>query len=1083
MNRISELFLRNLSRPGSYLFTRRPSLPRWTLIPALLLSSIFLSTGRADTFGDFTYTNIAISATVTITGYTGPGGDITIPDVIAGKKVTTIGDLAFYNCSVLTNVSVSTNVTTIGVQAFYGCNGLTNFTIPARLTRIDAQALAACNRLLTITVDALNPSFSSVDGVLFNTYQFQLIQCPGGKVGEYVVPDKVSVVQPAAFSGCRGLQSITTRTIGMFAKFASVDGVLFNNSKTLLLAFPGGRTGSYTIPRRVSAVESFAFSGCSGLTNITLSEAMTSIRPDVFQDCTGLTRVVIVKSVASVADSAFDGCTNLTGLYFAGNPPKLFTSSAFLKVPAFLTVYYRPGTTGWTSTFAGLNTAVWFDPNVQDFVYRQNGSTITITGYTGPGGAVTIPDTIFDEAVNSLTESAFASLTNLTSVSIPGSVTNIGALAFADCPNLTNVTFTGNAPTPVPADLFSNASNVTVYYRAGSTGWGDTYAGRPTAVWVDPNAQDYTYQQTGSTITITKYTGSASSVVIPDTIFGFPVTVIGDYAFYKLTNLTEVVVPNTVSRLGWYSFAYCTNMTNVAIGDHVANIDDNAFAGCLRLPSVVIPNSVTNIGMWTFQSCTALTNINIPKSVTSIGAWAFKNCVSLANINIANSVLAIGIHAFEGCIGLKTIVVPASVNQIGFGAFGRCVGLTNVVIQEGVCSIDGSVFLGCTGLINIGIPNSVTNIDGTAFQECSGLVNIEVGHENPIFSSSDGVLFNKSQTTLLHLPSGRTGSYAVPGGVTNIGDHAFAYRAGLTNVTFSETVNSIGIWSFTYCTNLTSISVDPLNTAFKSLDGVLYDINQTSLIQCPAGRSGSYAVSNGITTIGSYAFYGCAGLTNIVLPDSLTTIGAVSFYGCPSLSKITIPANVASLGVFAFNNCGALTKMFFEGNAPSEQQLFNESPNVTVFYRAGTTGWGTTFSGRPTALWEETPYQEWARNSGLLDQFPNASGESDDPDHDGMTNLQEMLAGTDPANPASKLAFERIPRTNDLEAADKTDIRADQHALYIQTVPGIKYEIQSAGALGGTWQTETNITATTTQKRILVNKPLDKGFYRILLVP
>jgi hypothetical protein len=164
--------------------------------------------------------------------------------------------------------------------------------------------------------------------------------------------------------------------------------------------------------------------------------------------------------------------------------------------------------------------------------------------------------------------------------------------------------------------------------------------------------------------------------------------------------------------------------------------------------------------------------------------------------------------------------------------------------------------------------------------------------------------------------------------------------------------------------------------------------------------------------------------------------------------------------------------------------LFTNSPNVTVYYRAGTTGWGATYAGQPTALWVEQPsYQDWAKSVGLVDEFPNAGAEGDDADQDGMNNKDEMQAGTDPTLAASVLKFENTPRLNDLADEDKTAVGPDQRALYFQTVSGKKYEIQSASVVGGTWQTETNATATTTQKRVLVNKNNTQGFYRVILVP
>jgi len=116
------------------------------------------------------------------------------------------------------------------------------------------------------------------------------------------------------------------------------------------------------------------------------------------------------------------------------------------------------------------------------FNYEVNNGTIAITGYTGPGGAVTIPDTIAKLPVTSIGGGAFYNCTSLTSVTIPNRVTSIGSEAFSECAHLTSVYFDGNAPS-LGQDVFSGADNVTVYYQPGTTGWGATFGGRPTAVW------------------------------------------------------------------------------------------------------------------------------------------------------------------------------------------------------------------------------------------------------------------------------------------------------------------------------------------------------------------------------------------------------------------------------------------------------------------------------------------------------------------------------------------------------------------------------------------------------------------------
>ena len=177
------------------------------------------------------------------------------------------------------------------------------------------------------------------------------------------------------------------------------------------------------------------------------------------------------------------------------------------------------------------------------------------------------------------------------------------------------VYFQGNAPA-AGSDVFDGDNEATVYYLPGTTGWGTTFGGLPTALWVP-----YTYTTNNGAITITGYTGPGGAVTIPNTINGLPVTSIGDQAFVFCSGLTSVTIPNGVTTLGTGAFYGCTGLTNVTIPNSVTNIGDLAFADCTSLTSITIPNSVTSIGEGAFDNCASLTSVMIPDSVTSIGDW------------------------------------------------------------------------------------------------------------------------------------------------------------------------------------------------------------------------------------------------------------------------------------------------------------------------------------------------------------------------------------------------------------------------------------------------------------------------------
>lgn len=655
---------------------------------------------------------------------------------------------------------------------------------------------------------------------------------------------------------------------------------------------------------------------------------------------------------------------------------------------------------------------------------------------------------------------------------------------------------------------------------------------------------DFTYTSASSSVTITAYTGPGGNIAIPETIAGQQVVGIGDSAFQGSSALTGVTMPNGVATIENWAFFGCVGLTNITLPNSVTNIGDFAFSACLGLDHIAIPGSVASIGYSAFSRCVGLTNISLSKGIASIGGGAFFGCSGLAGIYIPDSVTNIGDSAFANCNRLTTIMVgPLNMAYAGSDGVLFNHGLTTLLqfpggkmgrytVPDGVTDIADRAFSFCTNVTEVGIPESVTSIGNLAFSGCSGLASFSVDPRNAIFCSVDGVLFNHSQAMLLQCPAGKSGPYLIPSGVTSIGDGAFTGCKRLTEITLPNTVTNIGTDAFAGCTGLTNVilpagvvnigpvafygctglltvsipatvtnmgadaffgcsslaafGVNEQNPVFGSIDGVLFNRAFTTLIQCPRGKAATYAIPNGVTQIGDWAFRGCGGLTNITLPGGVSSIGSGAFSFCAGLTAITIPGSMTKIGIDAFSDCTNLVSVYFEGNAPDllPYSLFYDSNQVTVYYRSGTTGWGTTFGGRPTALWvKPSAYQEWAQATGLLDQYPNAGAETDDPDKDGMNNLTEMLAGTDPTNRDSVLKFETVPRPNDLVEADKTSIDSNRHALYLQTVPGRNYQIQTATDFGGAWQAVTNLTATTTQKRFVMDHLMDQGFYRVVLTP
>jgi len=211
-------------------------------------------------------------------------------------------------------------------------------------------------------------------------------------------------------------------------------------------------------------------------------------------------------------------------------------------------------------------------------------------------------------------------------------------------------------------------------------------------------------------------------------------------------------------------FTWTTNSGTITITGY------NGPAGDLTIPDTITDLPVTSIGQNAFFANTSLTSVTLGNNLTSIGGFAFHDCPSLTSVVIPNSVTNIGTYAFHACFGLASVTLGTSVTSIGESAFQLCPSLTDVTI-----------------------PASVTNLGAYAFRSCYNLSVISVEAANLSYSSVAGVLFDKTQTTLIQYPGGKPGSFTVPTSVTSIGPSAFQASFSLTSVVIPNSVTNIGI--------------------------------------------------------------------------------------------------------------------------------------------------------------------------------------------------------------------------------------------------------------------------------------------------
>lgn len=414
---------------------------------------------------------------------------------------------------------------------------------------------------------------------------------------------------------------------------------------------------------------------------------------------------------------------------------------------------------------------------------------------------------------------------------------------------------------------------------------------------------------------------------ITDLVIGNSVTSTCAGAFANHSNLTNVMLGNSLISIGEYSFMSCTKMASVEIPNSVLSIGEGAFCACYQLCDVTIGNSVTYIGESAFES-SGITSIVIPDSVVTLGSYAFNQCRELESVVIGDSVVAIP-DAFGECYKLKSVTIGNSVVSIGDYAFFWCMELENVTLGNSLESIGEMAFSDCK-LRNIEFPNSLKTIGQQAFHGVE-LENLTFGNslvyigryafcdnsqlQSLTFQNSPCTIAKSAFSSCDALQSVEFGNaiesidtlafsgcpirlLELPNSLVHLGDRAFSGNDELRKVTIPASLTSIEGNVFPFCHYLEEIIVDANNPKYDSRDNcnAIIETETNTLIMGCRTTFLPYSVE----VIGREAFAGAGMLTSIDIVGQVNTIGEYAFRDCTYLSDVIIGDHVETIGSRAF---------------------------------------------------------------------------------------------------------------------------------------------------------------------------------------
>ncbi len=964
-------------------------------------------------------TSLTIGNSVTSIGSYAFIGCRSLSSVTIPNSVKSINYRTFYDCSRLTSVSIGNGVTNINSEAFYNCSRLNSVTLGNSVKYIDSYAFYNCSSLTSINIP--NSVTSLYSYAFYNCSSLNSVTLGNGvkSIGSYAfygcsslasinIPNSVTSLYDYAFYGCSGLKSVNIgdglRSIGSYAFYycSSLTSLTIGNSVNSIGSsafYKCSALSSVTIPHSVTSIGNYAFCYCSGLTSVNLGNSVTSIGSSAFYYCSGLVSITFPNSLKSIASEAFARCGKLTDVYCRAEKVRenpytssgLYTATdAFkysyqeyisLHVPASSIKAYR-ALEPWSkfkeivalpeedvTETVGIN-GIWYNIN-----YDTMNAEVTESQSSSYSGNINIPSSVSyngkSYCVKSIGKLAFYRCKNLTSVTIPTTVTYIGSSAFEECTGLTSLTLnegletmggsafegcTGLKVLTIPSTI----SSVLINAFKNCKGITDVYCYAEDVPETDENAFDGTPTEK-STLHVPANAVESYRASWPWSDFKEIVplkntSLIDEGIIFAVKDDGTLEVTGIVEGTTTVDILSTVNIDGTEY--HVTSIGARAFEGRSNIKYLSIPESITYIGEYAFIDCGSNMTVNIANpeawckmelgnehsSPLSSAGKVLVYDVETDEIDIPEGVTSIGNYTFYQCRCITSLTIPATVSSIGSSAFEDCTGLTTLDINEGLQSIGGSAFEGCVGLTSLSIPSTVNSISINAFRNCKGITDVYCYAENVPETDENTFDSTPTEKSILHVPANVVDVYRSAWPWSDFMEIVPLRNSSLTDNGIIFTVKEDGSLEVTGLETGTT-KVDILSTV--TIDGIDYQVTSIGKRAFEGRDDIEYlSIPYSVTSIGEFAFIDCGNTMTvniadpeswcqmelgnehssplssagkvlvcdvetdqIDIPEGVTSIGQYTFYQCQCIKSLNIPATVTSIGSSAFEDCTDLTSL------------------------------------------------------------------------------------------------------------------------------------------------------------------------------